>query len=156
MGKSFYKKKYYKSIYGVEYKEFMTPILVAEFAKDIIDYSKHGYTLEMILSHHNIPTSLWVANYRKHKILRQAVKDATAFHKAYGQTRLQRMAMSKINHSPAMAKIWLSNFYDISEEYKLPQDQASKSDKYQVVTKMNKLEEIDTGSSEAEASNGQE
>lgn len=149
-GKKF-KPCLYTTRYGEIVPELMTELAVKDLANTILRSAKKGQTMDMILTVLNIPTSLWIKNYKKHQILRYAVEDAAGFHKAYGQKKLQDMATGKKNHSPQIAKIWFASFYDITEEYKAPKETNNKADKYTVVTKMDK-----SGVPAPEVANGKE
>ena len=126
----------YTTRYGDVVPALMTELAVKDLANTILNSAKKGQTMDMILTVLDIPTSLWIKNYKKHQILRYAVEDAAGFHKAYGQKKLQDMATGKKHHSPSIAKIWFASFYDITEEYKPPKETTNKADKYTVVTKL--------------------
>ncbi len=135
-----YPKKYWTTRYGEVIPVFKDERCVHAFAVMIINLSKKGHTLEMILANMDIPNSLWVKNVEKRSILRQAVEDATVFHRAFGQQQLKKMAQGKIAHSPVMAKVWLSSFYNISEVYQEPEGKKERSG-YVVITEQSKPEE---------------
>ena len=142
MGKKIkrYKKSMYTTKYGQTCSVFKDSRTVHALAMMIIELSKKGHTLEMILSNLDIPNSLWMKNANKHKILKNAVSDALVFHKAFGQMKLKKMAEGKTTHSPQMAKVWLSSFYDINEVYKEPEGKKPESG-YVVVTQQAAPEE---------------
>lgn len=96
-------------------KDKKAPKEVPQLSKLIITRARQGDTLSMILYDCEIPESKWVPYVNKHGDLKTAVQDAAAYHKAYGERLLYLMARGKRKHSPQMAKLLMSNFYDIRE-----------------------------------------